>query len=213
MNMKAAVNKKNDQQTNRWSGGTTTQLAIFPPDADYGLRNFEWRLSTAHVENEESCFTSLPGVHRHLMILEGHIQLIHEGHREVALNPFEVDEFEGSWNTKSIGQCVDFNLMTRNAAGRLGVLTFPLQCNPLPLYSEALTHSATQAWENFYCLIPSLNVRIYKGSNNLLISLNRGDLLTLHASDLKGADAARLHIESHNYPEVVAVRAEIWCSV
>jgi len=55
---------KEQQKTSKWSGGTTTQLAIYPEDADYGKRNFTWRLSTATVEAAESVFTSLPGIDR-----------------------------------------------------------------------------------------------------------------------------------------------------
>ena len=29
-----------DYTVSRWTGGTTTQLAIFPPDASYGARDF-----------------------------------------------------------------------------------------------------------------------------------------------------------------------------
>lgn len=62
MKCEIKVITKEQQKTSTWSGGTTTQLAIYPEDADYGKRNFTWRLSSATVEAEESVFTSLPGI-------------------------------------------------------------------------------------------------------------------------------------------------------
>ncbi|MCZ4695687.1 hypothetical protein DWB61_12970 [Ancylomarina euxinus] len=99
--------------TINWSGGTSTQLYIYPETADYGLRNFNFRLSTAKVEVEKSEFTSLPGVSRKIMILDGQIEISHKNHYKKELKAFDVDEFEGDWQTSSIGTCTDFNLMTR----------------------------------------------------------------------------------------------------
>jgi environmental stress-induced protein Ves len=100
-------------QTTQWSGGSTTQLYIFPPTATYTERNFELRLSTAKVEAEESTFTSLPGIDRKLMILEGAITITHQDKYTKHLTPFQVDEFSGDWKTTAIGTCTDFNVMTK----------------------------------------------------------------------------------------------------
>ena len=58
------------QAVSRWSGGTTTQLAISPANALYADREFLWRVSSAVVELPESDFTPLPDYDRILMILE-----------------------------------------------------------------------------------------------------------------------------------------------
>lgn len=97
--------------TTTWSGGTTTQLAIWPPDAQYEKRDFLWRISSARVEVEESLFTSLPGVQRILMPLDGQLILEHEGHYRVVLQPFMQDAFCGDWTTRSSGCVQDFNVM------------------------------------------------------------------------------------------------------
>ncbi len=96
----------------RWSGGSTTELYIFPPTADYRLRNFLFRLSTATVEKEQTDFTSLSGISRKLMVLSGETTLYHENHYSRRLKKFDTDAFEGDWETSSAGQCTDFNLMT-----------------------------------------------------------------------------------------------------
>ena len=105
-----------DQITTEWSGGTTTQLAIYPPDSTYASRAFRWRLSSATVNVPESTFTSLSGFNRILMILSGTMRLKHEGHHETLLHACEQDTFDGSWTTTSFGRAVDFNLMTRTGA-------------------------------------------------------------------------------------------------
>lgn len=102
-----------DQITTEWSGGKTTELFISPKDSTYTERDFSYRLSTATVEIETSIFTPLEGVHRTLMVLEGKMELIHQGHHSSTLLPLMSDEFEGGWRTESKGTCTDFNLMCR----------------------------------------------------------------------------------------------------
>ena len=101
-----------DQISTEWSGGTTTQLGIYPPASNYASRDFLWRLSTATVNVAESRFTALPGFKRILMILSGAMRVRHEGHHEILLQAFEQDCFDGGWATTSFGLAVDFNLMT-----------------------------------------------------------------------------------------------------
>lgn len=100
-------------QTNKWSGGNTTQLFIYPPSSSYKNLDFDFRISTATIESERSVFTPLPGVKRTLMVLDGTLELSHEGHHTTILEPFEKDSFEGDWETTSGGIAEDFNLMIR----------------------------------------------------------------------------------------------------
>lgn len=110
--MKYKIFTKEDLTTTTWQGGTTTQLYIYPENASYVDRNFDFRISTAKVELEKSEFTTLPNINRKLMILEGAIEIIHENQYRKKLNKFDVDTFNGSWKTSAIGTCTDFNLMT-----------------------------------------------------------------------------------------------------
>ncbi len=109
-----------DHTTMRWSGGTTTELAIYPVSANYKQGNYLWRLSTATVEVETSLFSALPGITRTLMLLDGNMVLRHAGHHEARLRPFDQDQFDGGWTTHSQGRGRDFNLMC--AAGVQGDL-------------------------------------------------------------------------------------------
>ncbi len=99
-------------KSNKWAGGLTTQLFIYPPTSDYQQLIFSFRISTATVTTEKSDFTILPGVSRKLMVLDGEITLYHENHHTKQLHKFDIDIFEGAWKTSSHGKCTDFNLMT-----------------------------------------------------------------------------------------------------
>jgi len=120
-----SIIRSENLKTTRWTGGTSTELFIFPTDSEYQKRNFSFRLSTAKVEIEKSEFTSLPGISRKLMVLDGGIFINHEKHHSNQLNKFDVDAFEGDWKTTSIGKCIDFNLMTQGKTkGVISALVF-----------------------------------------------------------------------------------------
>lgn len=107
---------QNQYVTTRWSGGTTTQLAIAPEEAAYADREFLWRLSSAQVELGHSDFTPLPDYNRLISVLEGELDMkIGEGKRE-PVPPFAVRAFDGGVPVESWGRCTDFNLMLRKGA-------------------------------------------------------------------------------------------------
>jgi environmental stress-induced protein Ves len=112
-----------DFTTTRWSGGTTTELLLLPPDGDYGSRRFSCRLSSAVMEMEESAFTRLPGVRRWIAPLERPLVLWHEAGPEVHLDPYDIYAFDGGRETHSRGTGRDFNLMLQGEAqGSMDVL-------------------------------------------------------------------------------------------
>lgn len=110
---KVSVLRGNDYRTSAWSGGTTTEMSIAPKDSIYAERNFEWRLSSATVDLEESDFTSLPDYNRIILTLKGGIKLCHNGGEWLELPEFFPHAFDGGDETKSVGKVVDFNLMLR----------------------------------------------------------------------------------------------------
>ena len=114
-----------DYRSSDWSGGRTTELAIFPPGAAYARRDFLWRVSSATVELEESEFTALPDYWRLIATLEGEITLRHNGGAPLLLRPLKVHGFDGAWATHSSGRCRDFNLMLRKgrAEGEMELLS------------------------------------------------------------------------------------------
>ncbi|MCD6068844.1 MAG: hypothetical protein K0S33_3670 [Bacteroidetes bacterium] len=99
------------QVTTDWSGGSSTQLAIFPFESDFKEQTFIFRISTATTNTQNSVFTSFPGYQRLLMVLEGKLHLDHTDQYTTALQPFDVDHFYGGWETKAEGQVRDFNVI------------------------------------------------------------------------------------------------------
>lgn len=117
--------KPTDYQVSDWSGGKTRQLCLFPPQGQYGTRDFDYRLSTATVELPESNFSDLSGFHRILMTLDHPIRLCHrDSQKEVSLEAFTPYYFEGRDMITSHGTCRDFNLIySDHYQGQMQALT------------------------------------------------------------------------------------------
>lgn len=177
MQYEIKVITREQQKTSTWSGGTTTQLAIYPEDADYGSRNFIWRLSSATVEAEESVFTSLPGIDRIIMILEGEIELEHQGHYKKVLGKFEQDSFSGGWTTKSIGQATDFNLMMKEGCqGKLeAVILEKDEVRTITFKSKEGFANSVQA---LYCVKGFINIE-FPGKETF--KLQQGDMAIIRS--------------------------------
>lgn len=158
------IRRKEAQKTANWSGGQTTEIYIYPEGSDYKERDFLFRLSTATVEVSSSEFTPLPGVNRTLMVLEGEMELIHEGYHRCTLLPLQKDIFQGGWKTRSIGECIDFNLMCREkTSGDLNGMVLP----------KGHTLEFDEAKAPFY-------IYLYKGKVEMMGEVvNPGDLIAL----------------------------------
>ena len=189
MNYKVISNNK--LKTTTWQGGTTTELYIFPEDSNYQERNFEFRISTAQVNLEESDFTSLPNINRELMILDGSIEITHENHYSKKLNKFDTDSFKGDWETSSKGTCVDFNIMMKeNYNGKIEVLS--LKSN------QKLSFTCINDFSVFY---------VNKGETSIEITnkahlLKKGDVFVL-------IEKVNLEINSKNKCEILISKIDL----
>jgi len=176
MSFITTVLRKDIFNTTTWSGGTTTELLIHPPHSTYNSRNFNWRISSAKVEIEESTFTYLPNIWRKLMVIEGEALLSHENHYDVLLSPFKQDSFSGDWTTKSKGKITDFNLMT--AKGYTGTLEAISLCNNgttiISVKKPVFTKDCKEVVSLIYC--PFGNIEFMNESS----ILNCGDLIYIH---------------------------------
>jgi len=105
---------KECQKVSEWTGGTTSELLIFPENSTVSKQNFDYRISTAKVLVEKSEFTSFPNFNRKLAILEGKLKIQHNHSDWYTLNKGEQAEFKGEWITRSEGQVVDFNVIYSN---------------------------------------------------------------------------------------------------
>ncbi len=105
--------KSSDYQTSIWTGGTTTQLYIFPENEMFADKTFLFRISSAKIEMEHSDFSQFTDYKRLILTLDRTIRLRHNGGIEMELNPLQIHNFDGNWVTSSEGKCRDFNLIFR----------------------------------------------------------------------------------------------------
>ncbi len=109
-------------KTQKWSGGQTDEIFIFPEGASYKEMSFNARISSATVELEESTFTKLPDIQRFICPLDNDLKLLSDGKIISELKPFEIFEFSGDTMITSIGKCRDFNLMIKgNCKGSMHI--------------------------------------------------------------------------------------------
>lgn len=187
-----------------WSGGTTTQLWIWPEDAEYAKRNFTWRVSTARVECEESDFTHLPGVERCLMILDGSVTLSHEGHYEKELRRYDQDNFSGDWHTKSRGRARDFNLMTTSGEGRVQVVEIDGETETV-LSLKPVAESWREVSELLYVTDGELIIKMPDGISE---ELNCGDTVMFHSDSRR--DNPKVVLRNSSCKKVHIIRTVIY---
>lgn len=96
-------------------GGSTTEIAIGPPDS--GFEDFDWRVSLATIE-KDGAFSLFPGVDRTLALVEGHgMTLEIDGEPTLVTDADPVVAFDGSSKVEAKlnrGGSTDFNAMTRS---------------------------------------------------------------------------------------------------
>lgn len=104
-----------------WSGGTTTELYLYPADGSYAERRFAFRISSATVDLPESRFTRLDSVTRFLTPLSSGFYLKRGGHWQYLENG-DVLRFSGEEDILCRGSGRDLNLMLKGARGEMRIL-------------------------------------------------------------------------------------------
>lgn len=194
--MKLTIRKATELKAARWAGGTTTQLAIWPESAEYTKFNFQFRISRATVEIEESTFTFMPGVKRHLMILDGALHIDHKGRYRKQLDKFGYDIFDGEWPTTARGKVTDFNLMTRGkTTGKLQALVLGDRKETTLDFERSTTHSS------FY--VVSGQIRLICGSH--AATLKKGDFAFLEHEQ----EEAIVHMQAIAESEIIAASVKL----
>jgi environmental stress-induced protein Ves len=147
-----------------WSGGSTTELFIWPEGADYAKREFTLRVSSARVDLEESDFTPLTGVTRYITPLSGGFALTHPGSAPVVMAPMsEPYRFSGEIPTHCVGKATDFNLMLKGVEGEM-----------------ALCHETWQLRPGFNCLYAAEDTAVELREG---FALKTGELLVVFADE------------------------------
>ena len=162
-----------DYKVGRWSGGSTTELFIWPEGADYGKREFTLRVSSARVDLEESDFTPLQGVLRYITPLSGGFTLTHPGSTPVAMAPLDAPyRFSGETPTHCVGRATDFNLMLKGAAGEMVLCYDAWQLRPGFNCLYAVADTAV-ALEDGYTLRPGELLIVFADSTAEVSVSNR----------------------------------------
>jgi environmental stress-induced protein Ves len=95
-------------------GGSTTEIAVFPAEAD--LDGFDWRVSLATIA-ADGPFSVFPGVERTLVLVDGHgMTLDIDGAPTMLTKAEPVAAFDGEAQVQAKlnrGPSTDFNVMTR----------------------------------------------------------------------------------------------------
>lgn len=113
---------RKDFSVGTWSGGSTTQLYLYPENGSYAARDFTLRISSAVVHVAESDFTPLEGVTRFITPLTGGFTLTHPGMEPVNMKPLDPPyQFSGDVPTHCVGTATDFNLMLKGVAGDMEI--------------------------------------------------------------------------------------------
>jgi environmental stress-induced protein Ves len=166
-----------DYQTMPWKngGGSTTELAVFPPGA--GIDDFVWRLSRATV-NLDGPFSHFAQIDRSLAILSGEGLVLHSDSEQRTSIPVRLTQasmpyqFAGElpiFAELCSGPVVDLNLMTRRDV-----------CQHYMQRLTAGEHhvSATEAQQLLvYCAAGTAQIRI--GGDDGAGQMQAGDLLTI----------------------------------
>src|SRR5262245_5272313 len=97
--------------------GATRELALWPAGASFERAEFDWRISTAPVD-EPGPFSAFPGLARILVVTEGAgFVLVHGGDAPRArVRRLEPYRFDGAWPTTAElphGPVTDFNVLFR----------------------------------------------------------------------------------------------------
>jgi environmental stress-induced protein Ves len=95
-------------------GGSTTEIAVFPAEAD--IDGFDWRVSLATIA-ADGPFSVFPGVERTLVLVDGHgMTLDIDGAPTMLTKTEPVAAFDGEAQVQAKlnrGPSTDFNVMTR----------------------------------------------------------------------------------------------------
>ncbi|WP_367729869.1 HutD family protein [Agrobacterium radiobacter] len=166
--MKILRNKDHRRMWWKNGGSETTEIAVFPHDAD--LSAFDWRVSMAAVANAGP-FSVFPGVDRTLSIIEGEGMEVDIAEREPVLltRTSEPLAFPADAATSArlvSGAIVDLNVMTRRG--------------------QWTNHVERRTFEGQHRLFPEVGVTLLLPLGHLRI--NHGD----HTEELGAHDCAML---------------------
>ncbi len=108
------IRREQDYIVNRWSGGITRELFIWPKGSSLAKRDFAIRISSAVIDSTGSDFSDFSGFVRYIMPLQGTIDLYRQGEK-MRLEPGKLFRFSGSDKVSSTNTpgAIDFNVIVK----------------------------------------------------------------------------------------------------
>ena len=186
--MGLVIHPFNPSKTISWASGTSTELFVFPANGNFQTRDFDFRISTATVEAEETDFSDFSGLTRILMVLKGKLTLIHENRYTKELATFDQDRFDGAWKTRSKGKVQDFNVMfTEN---------YEAEANHFSLSENDKREINLDSKLHFYFVFSGkfeLNAKTVNAGN--LIEIRQNEIQKLHIICLEEGNIIETKIE------------------
>lgn len=166
--------RKNQINTSTWSGGTTSELFIYPENANSYAQNFLFKVASATVDLEKSNFTVFQNHDRIIMTLDNKLELVHNNSQKIVLNKYEPYAFDGSANTISCGKVRDFNLIMQKNKCYGDATALSINRNSI-IYPRKAISKFDNNIELVYCVSGSLTFKP-KDEKNII---NAGDLLII----------------------------------
>jgi len=171
--------KSEQFKISNWSGGTSTELCIYPENSEYQNRDFTWRISSATVDLETSKFTVLSDYERIIMVLKGKLILVHDESDLIILNELDQYKFDGNANTDSKGKVTDFNLMMRkeSCVGKVEVIQLDSKTTLSTIIDEEKVEEYDLSTDIYYNIKGKIRISINESKT---IILDNKDILIVN---------------------------------
>lgn len=158
--------------TEKWSGGITTEIYRIPSNS---LSNYDIRISQANIIDSPSTFTRLPGIQRTLILLDGKLELNHNGTIE-SLHQFECSRLDGECLTRSKGVARVLNIMSPKK------LNYSHEYSTVAITEEeTILHGKDSILDAFYMSHENVKINGQVLKNNRLIVLEPGEEIRIQS--------------------------------
>ena len=157
-----------------WSGGTVSELYIYPENANFRNRDFIFRVSTATVDVEKSDFTFFEDHSRIIMTLDNELLLTHNDEEKVALNKYQPHVFDGGDKTTSSGKVNDHNFIMKQGVCQGDVLGMSIAKGSV-IYPRKGNDPCDEKFEIVYCARGRLTFKLDDTKHHI----DQGDTLVI----------------------------------
>ncbi|MCI2062927.1 MAG: HutD family protein [Eubacteriaceae bacterium] len=199
MNSNIKIIKESQIKHMKWSGGTQSEVYIYPENSTFEERNFIFNLCTATVDLEKSNFTFFPNYNRIIMTLDNPLTLKHNDGEEIHLAQYQPHTFYGEDKTVSYGKVNDYNfVMARDKCeGDLQVISLARGCTIFPKVGN---FSCSKVMELIYVKTGAVEIN----DNGITDTAHQGELIVFDTPQ----DQRKFVISNHGTDTSLLIIAE-----